>query len=49
VEWRKIASLRDVIAHGYFGIDGEIPRDIVRRKVPELFAALRNCRLDERP
>lgn len=46
VEWRKIAALRDVIAHGYFGNDGEIIWDIVG--VPGALAALDSSRLDER-
>jgi uncharacterized protein with HEPN domain len=40
IQWKKIAGLRDVIAHGYFGIDDEILWDIVARKVPELLAAM---------
>ncbi len=36
VEWRKIAALRDVLAHAYFNLENETIWDIVQNKVPLL-------------
>lgn len=38
VDWRNIRGLRNVIAHGYFGIDGKIIWDIVSHNIPELLS-----------
>lgn len=36
IDWRRIAGLRDIVTHHYFGIHDEMVWDVIVNKVPEL-------------
>jgi len=42
IPWREIASLRNVIAHEYFGLDNTILWDVIQTRVPPLAEQFRN-------
>lgn len=46
IEWRKVAGLRDILAHAYFAIDDHIIWDILQTKLNDLNASITQMKRD---
>jgi uncharacterized protein with HEPN domain len=46
IPWREIASLRNVIAHEYFGLDKTILWDVIQTQIPTLKERFRNLQIE---
>jgi uncharacterized protein with HEPN domain len=46
IPWREIASLRNVIAHEYFGLDNTILWDVIKTQIPSLAEKFQNMSVE---
>ena len=47
IPWREISSLRNIIAHEYFGLDQEILWDVVQTQIPDLLDNLKKIQTEK--
>jgi uncharacterized protein with HEPN domain len=46
VPWREVASLRNVIAHEYFGLDNDIIWDVIQTQIPTLIEKFQGLKVE---
>lgn len=48
IEWQDLVDIRDRVSRGYFGLDTELARALLRHELPDLHVELSSVRVQER-
>ena len=48
IDWQDLVDIRDRVSRGYFGVDTELARALVRHELPDLHVELSAVRVQER-
>jgi len=44
IDWRGVIAVRNILVHGYLGVDDDILWDVIRQRIPELKCLLEELR-----